>query len=77
MQDIDEILNDQLQTTIDVDFTVLNGLEVLDECVDISFDGLDLFVGEAQQRSKSVEKSVEGRLQISQETIKWTWRLVG
>ena len=76
MQNLDKVLHDNLKAAIDVDFSVLNGLEVLDECVDVGFDSRDLFVGEVQQRSKSVEKSVKGRLQVSQETVKWSWCLV-
>ena len=77
MQDIDEILDDHLQTTVDVDFSVLHGLKVLDEGVNVGLDGLDLFVGEVQKRSQSLEKSVQGGLQISQEAVERSWSLVG
>ena len=77
MQDIDEILDDHLQTAVDVDFSVLHGLKVLDEGVNVGLDGLDLFVGEVQKRSQSLEKSVEGGLQISQEAVERSWSLVG
>ena len=77
MQDIDEILDDHLQATVDVDFSVLHGLQVLDEGVNVGLDGLDLFIGEVQKRSQSLEKSVQGGLQISQEAVERSWSLVG
>ena len=51
MQNLENVLNDNLEAAIDVDFSVFNGLEVLDQCVDVGFDNRDLLVGEAQQRS--------------------------
>ena len=55
MNHLDEVLNDHLQTAIDIDLSVLHGLDVFDELVDVALDGLDLFVSETQQWSQRVE----------------------
>ena len=54
MKDVDEILKNHLQTAIHVDLSVLNGLNILDECVDVGLDGRDLFIREVQKWSKGV-----------------------
>ena len=77
MKEVQYVLDDLLQTAVDVDFSVLHSLQVLDEGVNVGLDGLHLFVGEVQKRSQSVEKSVEGGLQISQEAVERSWSLVG
>ena len=77
MKDRDEVLNDDLQTTVNVDFPMLNGLEVLDKSIDVGLNGLDLLVSEVQKWAQSVEKSVESGLQISQKAVERRWCLVG
>ena len=75
--ELDEIRKDDLQTTVDVDLSVLNSLEVLDESVDVGLDGLDLVRGESQERAQDVKERVEGSLQLQQEGVKLGRRLVG
>ena len=77
MKNVDEILKNHLQTAIHVDLSVFNGLNVLDEYVDVGLDGLDLFIREVQEWTKGIEESIECCLQISQETVEWSGRLVG
>ena len=77
MKDIDKVLNDELQATVNVDFPMLNGLDVLDKNIDVGLNFLDLLVGEVQKWSQSVEKIVESGLQISQKIVERRWRLVG
>ena len=77
MKHFDDVLKNHFQTTVNVDFSMLNGLEVLDKSIDVGLNGLDLLVGEVQKWSQSVEKSVESGLQISQKTVERRWCLVG
>ena len=77
VDELDEIRKDDLQTTIDVDLSVLHRLEVLDELVNVGLDSLDLVRGESQQRSQRVEEGVEGSLQLQQEGIELGRRLIG
>ena len=77
MKDIDKVLNDELQATVNVDFPMLNGLDVNDKSIDVGLNGLDLLVGEVQKWSQSVEKIVESGLQISQKIVERRWCLVG
>ena len=60
MQDLDEVLYDNLQTTIDVDFSVLCGLDILDESIDVGLNDLDLLPGQSEERSQNGQQSVEG-----------------
>ena len=60
MQDLDEVLDDNLQTTIDVDFSVLSGLDILDESIDVGINDLDLLPGQSEERSQNGQQSVEG-----------------
>ena len=60
MQDLDEVLDDNLQTTIDIDFSVLSGLDILDESIDVGLNDLDLLPGQSEERSQNGQQSVEG-----------------
>ena len=77
VQNIDDVLKNHLQSTIHVDISVLNVLNVLDECVDVGLDGRDLFVGQSELRSQSVDQSVKGSLQFRQQSVEGSGRLVG
>ena len=77
MQDLDEVLDDQLQTTIDVDFSVLSGLDILDESIDVGLNDLDLLPGQSEERSQNGQQSVEGRLQFRKQSVKLCWRFIG
>ena len=60
MQDLDEVLDDNLQTTIDVDFSVLSGLDILDESIDVGLNDLNLLPCQSEERSQNGQQSVEG-----------------
>ena len=55
---------------------MFDGLEVLDEGVDVSLDGLNLFGCEAQERSENVQEGVERGLQLSQQSVELGGSLV-
>ena len=76
MQDVDEVLDNLLESAVHVDLSVLDGLDVLDESVVVGLDGLDLFVAEIQQRSQRLEQSSQGGFQLSQQSVKLGRRLV-
>ena len=77
MEDLDDVGENLLETAVHVDLSMLDGLDILDECVDVGLDHLNLLIGQAEQRSKSVEQSVEGSLQLLQQGVKFGRRLVG
>ena len=55
VQELQPVGEERLQSVVDVDGTVLDGLEVPDDAVDVSLDREDLFGGEAHQRTEDVE----------------------
>ena len=77
MKDLDDVGENLLQAAVHVDLSVLNGFDVLDERVNVTLDLLNLLIGETQQRSESLKQSVEGSLQLLQQSVKLGRGLVG
>ena len=74
---VDDVLENDLQPAVHVNLSVLDGLNVLDEGVDVGFDGLDLLIGQTKLRSQSIEESVKSGLQLRQDGVKFGRSLIG
>ena len=76
MHDLEQVLEDYLQSGVDVDFTVLDGLDVLDETINVGLNDLDLLPGQSEERTQKGQESVQGSLQLGQQSVKVGRRFV-